>query len=58
MTYYEQYEPPVVTHYGTVADLTLGNGNTTTADAAQCTGYGLTGFQSNTPSLLTCKTSS
>ena len=57
MEHGKAYEKPTMTYYGTVQELTLGNGTTVTADATQCTGFGLSGFQSSTPSLLTCKTS-
>jgi hypothetical protein len=47
------YEPPTITTYGTVQELTFGTGSTTTADAESCAQHG---FNSNTPSLVTCKT--
>jgi hypothetical protein len=50
-----RYEKPMVTDYGTVRDLTLGSGGTTTPDISPCnTGT----FQSASPSGITCKVSS
>lgn len=49
-----QYEAPTVTNYGTVQELTLGTGGTTTPDIAPCAD---STFQANTPSGITCKVS-
>lgn len=49
------YETPTVTNYGTVQELTLGSGGTTTPDITPCA-QGT--FQANTPSGITCKVSS
>lgn len=48
------YEAPTVTNYGTVQELTLGTGGTTTPDIAPCADNS---FQANTPSGITCKVS-
>lgn len=48
------YEPPMVTNYGTVEELTLGTGGTTTPDIAPCADNT---FQANTLSGITCKVS-
>lgn len=49
------YEAPTVTTYGTVQELTLGSGGTTTPDISPCaTGT----FTSTSPSGITCKVAS
>lgn len=52
----EKYETPTVTYYGTVEELTLGDGNSTTMDTCLVTGQTGYGFQGTTPSQHTCKT--
>ena len=46
------YEAPTVTNYGTVQELTLGTGGTTTPDIQPCSANT---FRSNSPSGITCK---
>lgn len=51
------YEAPKVTYYGTVQELTMGNGSVLPVDVQGC--GALSGLpSSNTPSGITCKTSS
>jgi hypothetical protein len=51
------YEAPTVTFYGTVQELTMGNGLVTPLDAQNC--GALSGhLSSNSPSGVTCKLSS
>lgn len=47
------YEAPTVTKYGTVQELTLGSGGTSTPDISPCSPAT---FQANNPSGITCKT--
>ena len=49
------YEAPTVTNYGTVQELTLGSGGTSTPDVSPCA---VGSFQSASPSGVTCKTAS
>lgn len=49
------YEAPKVTNYGTVQELTLGTGGTSTPDISPCASGT---FQSNSLSGVTCKVSS
>ena len=48
------YEAPTVTNYGTVQELTLGTGGTTTPDIAPCSP---STFRANNTSGITCKIS-
>ena len=47
------YEAPTIVTYGSVRELTLGSGGTSTADVQPCS-FGP--FASNRPSGFTCKT--
>lgn len=47
------YEAPTVTNYGTVQELTLGSGGTTTPDILPCAPGT---FRAATPSGVSCKT--
>lgn len=50
------YEAPSVTYYGTLQELTMGNGTVMPLDAATPSCGALTGLpSSNTPSGVTCK---
>ena len=46
------YEPPSITTYGTVRDLTLGNGVSSNPDVQGCVPAG---FNATTPSGIICK---
>jgi hypothetical protein len=48
------YEPPRVTTYGTIQELTLGSNGTATPDILPCAPGT---FQANSPSGITCKVS-
>lgn len=48
-----QYEPPTITTYGTVRELTLGSGNSATPDISPCADGS---HRATGPSGFSCKT--